>query len=96
MTPEPPDPAVDSAVEPPLEASPTTDTALPLTVTGAATATTAWFPDSTPSTPEVVTSAAGAGAVADDVVDASADSESPTTLTALPLIVTGAATDTTA
>jgi hypothetical protein len=91
---EPPEPAV--AVEPEDDESPSTDTALPLTVTGAETATVAWLPPPAESAPEVlpvVTVGAGAaGAVACDPDE----SESPTTEMELPVTVTGTTTETAA
>ena len=82
-------------------ASPSTDTALPVTVTGASTSSSAWVPESTPSTPFVVTRGApagdsawgaefwgvGAGALVEEV---------SVRLTALSVTVTGRFTVTTA
>ncbi len=83
---EPPD--VSASVD---ELSPTTETALPATVTGALTVTTACEPDAAASSPDVVAvTGAGAGAGADVVAPSLV--ESPITLTALPPTVTGRST----
>ena len=53
-------PAPDVVVEPVLSESPTTDTALPLTVTGISTETTAWLPPRMLPTPVVSSACAWA------------------------------------
>ena len=79
---------VDASVD---SLSPRTETALPLTVTGASTETTPCVPPATLSSPEVEGSGAGCDEPPDDD---SAPSEwlSPATETALPATVTGTST----
>jgi hypothetical protein len=90
-----PAPDPDGAGEPDAELlSPRIDTALPPTVTGAATSGTTCVPDAMPSAPEVTGPDPDAGAE-DSVVladDVPVDAESPTTLTALPDAAIGTST----
>ena len=76
------------------EVSPSTETALPLTVIGTATSSRAWVPEPTPSVPSVVASAAGTadGVAAGVVAEASLEVESPRIGTELPTTVTGRVT----
>ncbi|CAH0212292.1 hypothetical protein SRABI128_02001 [Microbacterium sp. Bi128] len=71
--------------------SPTTDTALPPTVTGTSIETMPWLPEPMPSPPSVVTS--GAGCDAGTEVVASEEWLSPRSDTALPPRVTGRSTE---
>ena len=78
------------------EESPTALTALPATVTGTSTLTSAWDPLRTPSMPLVDTSTAGAGADGAAAAVESVEVESPTREMPLPPTVTGTVTPTTA
>ncbi|GAA4715495.1 hypothetical protein GCM10025782_10220 [Pedococcus ginsenosidimutans] len=99
--PEDPEPGVEAELSAPEdEESPTTDTALPPTTTGAVTGAVAWLPPAAESSPEVEPPAAepeledpedpAPGVEAE--LSAPEDEESPTTDTALPPATTGAVT----
>jgi hypothetical protein len=99
VEPDAPVPVVDVDADAPLEdASPSTDTALPPTVTGAATGAVTWLPPAVESVPLVVEPEPDPVEpdVPDPLVDVEADEPlefaSPSTDTALPPAVTGAAT----
>ncbi len=73
--------------------SPTSETALPPTVTGTSIDTRPWLPEPTPSLPSVMVTGAGAGAAGAEV-SAPSLLLSPSTETALPPTVTGRFTET--
>jgi hypothetical protein len=88
----PPDAAPEDEAAPVLLASPSTETALPPALTGAATGATTWLPPAAESSPEVDDDGVAAGAEPPrepDVVVAESLLASPSTETALPLTVTG-------
>ncbi len=75
-----------------LSASPRTLTALPLTVTGAVTTGATWLPPAMLPEPLVVADPASGWCTGAPVAGAEAEA-SPSTLTASPVMVTGASTD---
>ncbi len=92
--PEPFEPVFTIVVASLVVLSPMTETALPLTVTGATTSTMAWLPPRMESFPLVSFEPESDVAAGATVVSASSLELSPMTEIALPLTVTGASTST--